>query len=106
MNTDKLAIDFIIIISAYLIGSISTAIISCKLLKLPDPRKTGSNNPGATNVLRSGGKKAGAITLAGDMLKRVIARTYCFTVTDNHYCTGGNRLCGFSRARISGLLWF
>ncbi len=72
MNTDKLAIDFIIIISAYLIGSISTAIISCKLLKLPDPRKTGSNNPGATNVLRSGGKKAGAITLAGDMLKGLL----------------------------------
>lgn len=72
MNTDKLAIDFIIIVSAYLIGSISTAIISCKLLKLPDPRKTGSNNPGATNVLRSGGKKAGAITLAGDMLKGLL----------------------------------
>jgi len=56
----------------YLLGSLSTAIITCKLMGLPDPRTTGSNNPGATNVLRSGGKKAAAITLIGDMLKGVI----------------------------------
>jgi len=62
----------ILIAAAYLIGSISTAIITCKLLGLQDPRTTGSNNPGATNVLRSGGKKAGAITLFGDMLKGLI----------------------------------
>ncbi len=72
MNPDSLVIDFIIIIAAYFIGSISTAIVSCKLLGLPDPRTTGSNNPGATNVLRSGGKKAGAITLMGDMLKGLL----------------------------------
>lgn len=62
----------ILIIAAYLIGSISTAIITCKLLGLQDPRTTGSKNPGATNVLRSGGKKAGAITLFGDMLKGLL----------------------------------
>ena len=56
----------------YLLGSVSTAIITCKLMGLPDPRTTGSNNPGATNVLRAGGKKAAAITLLGDMLKGVI----------------------------------
>jgi len=56
----------------YLLGSLSTAIITCKLMGLPDPRTTGSNNPGATNVLRSGGKKAAAITLIGDMLKGAI----------------------------------
>lgn len=61
-----------LIVAAYLIGSISTAIITCKLLGLQDPRTTGSNNPGATNVLRSGGKKAGAITLFGDMLKGLL----------------------------------
>jgi len=60
--------SFAIIIS-YLIGSISTAIIVCKILNLPDPRTQGSNNPGATNVLRIGGKKAAAITLIGDGLK-------------------------------------
>lgn len=57
---------------AYLIGSISSAIIVCKILNLPDPRTQGSNNPGATNVLRIGGKKAAAITLIGDGLKGAI----------------------------------
>ncbi|MCW8855535.1 MAG: glycerol-3-phosphate 1-O-acyltransferase PlsY [Gammaproteobacteria bacterium] len=57
---------------AYLLGSISTAIITCKLMGLPDPRTVGSNNPGATNVLRAGGKKAAVITLLGDMLKGLI----------------------------------
>lgn len=56
----------------YLIGSISTAIITCKLMGLPDPRTVGSNNPGATNVLRAGGKKAAVITLIGDMLKGLL----------------------------------
>jgi glycerol-3-phosphate acyltransferase PlsY len=56
----------------YLLGSISTAIITCKLMRLPDPRSGGSKNPGATNVLRLAGKKAAAITLAGDMLKGLI----------------------------------
>ncbi|VAW52081.1 Acyl-phosphate:glycerol-3-phosphate O-acyltransferase PlsY (EC 2.3.1.n3) [hydrothermal vent metagenome] len=57
---------------AYLIGSISTAIITCKIMGIEDPRKTGSNNPGATNVLRHGGKKAAIITLIGDALKGLI----------------------------------
>jgi len=61
-----------LIVSAYLIGSISSAIIVCRLMGLPDPRSEGSNNPGATNVLRIGGKKAAAITLLGDMLKGVL----------------------------------
>jgi len=54
---------------AYLLGSLSSAVIVCRLLGLPDPRKAGSKNPGATNVLRLGGKKAAAITLLGDMAK-------------------------------------
>lgn len=57
---------------AYLIGSFSTAIITCKIMGIEDPRKTGSHNPGATNVLRHGGKKAAIITLLGDMLKGLI----------------------------------
>lgn len=63
---------FILVIAAYLMGSLSTAIIVCKLMGLPDPRTEGSQNPGATNVLRFGGKKAAAITLAGDALKGLI----------------------------------
>lgn len=63
---------YLLIILAYLLGSISTAIITCKLLGLPDPRTVGSNNPGATNVLRYGGKKAAAVTLLGDLLKGLL----------------------------------
>jgi acyl phosphate:glycerol-3-phosphate acyltransferase len=59
-------------VAAYLLGSISSAIIVCRLMGLPDPRSQGSNNPGATNVLRIGGKKAAAITLLGDSLKGLI----------------------------------
>jgi len=51
------------------LGSISTAIVTSRILGLPDPRKAGSGNPGATNVLRIGGKKAAIITLTGDVLK-------------------------------------
>lgn len=59
-------------IAAYLIGSISSAIIISKLFGLNDPREVGSGNPGATNVLRSGNKKAAALTLIGDVLKGFI----------------------------------
>jgi glycerol-3-phosphate acyltransferase PlsY len=60
------------VLAGYLLGSVSSAIIVCRLLGLPDPRTQGSNNPGATNVLRIGGKKAAAITLLGDSLKGLI----------------------------------
>ena len=59
------------LVLAYLVGSISSAIIICRIAGLPDPRTMGSGNPGATNVLRVGGKKMAALTLAGDMLKGV-----------------------------------
>ena len=62
----------IAILAAYLIGSISSAIIVCKAMRLNDPRESGSGNPGATNVLRVGGKKAAIITLIGDGLKGFI----------------------------------
>jgi glycerol-3-phosphate acyltransferase PlsY len=61
-----------LIMTAYLLGSISSAIIVCQLMGLPDPRSLGSGNPGATNVMRIGGKKAAAITLFGDTLKGLI----------------------------------
>lgn len=57
---------------AYLLGSISSAILVCRLLGKEDPRRTGSGNPGATNVLRSAGKAAAAATLAGDVLKGLL----------------------------------
>jgi acyl phosphate:glycerol-3-phosphate acyltransferase len=67
--SDFLAIT--LFISAYLLGSICSAIVVCKALGLADPRTQGSQNPGATNVLRIGGKKAALLTLAGDMFKGV-----------------------------------
>jgi acyl phosphate:glycerol-3-phosphate acyltransferase len=59
----------LLVIAAYLIGSIPFAMISSRLFGLADPRSYGSGNPGATNVLRSGNKAAAAVTLAGDCLK-------------------------------------
>jgi glycerol-3-phosphate acyltransferase PlsY len=59
-------------VGAYLIGSLSAAIIICKLMGLPDPRTQGSRNPGATNVLRIAGKKTAVLVLLGDMLKGLI----------------------------------
>lgn len=57
---------------AYLMGSLSSAILICKAFKLPDPRVEGSMNPGATNVLRIGGRLPAALTLTGDILKGYI----------------------------------
>ena len=60
------------IVAAYLIGSLSSAIILCKLAGLPDPRSEGSGNPGATNVLRIGGKKLAVMVLFIDVVKGVL----------------------------------
>ncbi len=65
-------IPLILIAIAYLMGSIASAILVCKLFGLDDPRSGGSGNPGATNVMRLHGKKAAILTLAGDVLKGVI----------------------------------
>jgi glycerol-3-phosphate acyltransferase PlsY len=67
-----MALDYLLIPGGYLFGSISAAILVCRLMGLPDPRTQGSRNPGATNVARLGGKKAAALTLAGDVLKGLI----------------------------------
>lgn len=60
---------FILVLVAYLLGSLSSAIIVSKCAGLPDPRTQGSRNPGASNVLRIGGKKLASIVLLGDILK-------------------------------------
>lgn len=64
----------------YLIGSISAAIVVSRMLGVSDPRQSGSGNPGTTNVLRLGGKKAAAITLLGDVLKGVLPVAVAATV--------------------------
>jgi len=66
-------LTIVFIIAAYLLGSISFAVITSKLFGLADPRTYGSGNPGATNVLRSGKKAAAALTLFGDAAKGWLA---------------------------------
>src|SRR5438093_11962579 len=61
------------VIGAYLLGSVSFAIVVSKLMRLPDPRSYGSKNPGATNVLRTGSKAAAILTLIGDGAKGWLA---------------------------------
>src|SRR3990172_2966217 len=61
------------VVCAYLLGSVSFAVLMSKLFRLPDPRSYGSHNPGATNVLRSGKKAAAALTLLGDAAKGWLA---------------------------------
>ncbi|WP_350305380.1 glycerol-3-phosphate 1-O-acyltransferase PlsY [Photorhabdus viridis] len=66
------AIALGMIIFAYLCGSISSAILICRLAGLPDPRLHGSGNPGATNVLRIGGRSTAAVVLICDVLKGMV----------------------------------
>jgi len=68
-----LTLDLLLIPLAYLIGSISFAVVVSKLMRLPDPHSYGSGNPGATNVLRTGNKLAAALTFLGDALKGYFA---------------------------------
>ncbi len=62
-----------VVVAAYLIGSISFAVVVSRAFRLPDPREYGSGNPGATNVLRSGRKAAAVLTLLGDSAKGWVA---------------------------------
>lgn len=66
-------IEILAVAAAYLLGSVPFAVLSSRLFGLADPRTYGSGNPGATNVLRSGNKKAALVTLLGDALKGWLA---------------------------------
>jgi glycerol-3-phosphate acyltransferase PlsY len=69
----NLTLELLLIPLAYLIGSISFAVVVSKCMNLPDPHSYGSGNPGATNVLRTGNKLAAALTFLGDALKGYFA---------------------------------
>ena len=58
-----------LVLAAYLIGSVSFAVVVSRLMGLADPHTYGSGNPGATNVLRTGNRRAAVLTLLGDVLK-------------------------------------
>ncbi|MAT65438.1 MAG: acyl-phosphate glycerol 3-phosphate acyltransferase [Gammaproteobacteria bacterium] len=85
----------ILILLAYLLGSLSTAVIVGRLLRTADPRTQGSGNPGATNMLRVGGKKAGVLTLIGDMLKGLVAVLIARAFTDEPAVLAGVVLAAF-----------
>jgi len=72
-NVIQLSWGVIFFIGSYLLGSVSSAILVCKIMGISDPRSSGSLNPGATNVLRIGGKLPALITLLGDIAKGFIA---------------------------------
>ncbi len=78
------------IVIAYLIGSVSFAVIVSKFSGLADPRTYGSKNPGATNVLRSGNKKAAIFTLLGDALKGTLAVVLAYHFQDQLGLSGND----------------
>lgn len=75
-------LQYLLLPAAYLLGSISSAVVVARIMHLEDPRNVGSKNPGATNILRYGGKTAAALTLLGDLLKGVVAVVIARLVTD------------------------
>ncbi len=79
----------------YLIGSVSSAVLVARLMGLPDPRTVGSRNPGATNVLRYGGRVAAALTLAGDVLKGVVPVWLARALTDDPWVLAATALAAF-----------
>lgn len=71
-------VAYLMILGTYLLGSVSSAIIFCRLAGLPDPRENGSKNPGATNVLRIGGKLSALGVLLFDVLKGMLPVSLAF----------------------------
>jgi len=93
---------------AYLIGSISFAVVVSKLMRLPDPHSYGSGNPGATNVLRTGNKRAAVFTLLGDAIKGWLAVTIARYVLGDALLMQGTAawiLCGVVIAVFLGHLY-
>jgi glycerol-3-phosphate acyltransferase PlsY len=80
---------------AYLLGSVSFAVVVSKAMGLPDPYTHGSKNPGATNVLRTGNKLAAVLTLLGDAAKGWVAVTIARVVLGDPASESNNMLLGF-----------
>ncbi len=88
-------IDALLIVGAYLLGSVASAIVVCRLMGLPDPRALGSGNPGATNVLRTGSKTAAAVTLLGDLIKGLIPMLVAHALDAPDFVLAGVGLAAF-----------
>lgn len=92
------------VVAAYLIGSLSFAVIVSKFYGLDDPRSYGSGNPGATNVLRSGRKKAAALTLLGDALKGLVAVLLARWL-QSHFGLANEVVAAVAVAVLAGHMW-
>lgn len=104
----NLTLDLMLIPIAYLIGSISFAVVVSKCMRLPDPHTYGSGNPGATNVLRTGNKLAAVLTLIGDALKGYFAVMLARVMLGDESLTanlGSWVLCGVVLAVFLGHLF-
>lgn len=104
----KFTLDLLLIPFAYLIGSISFAVVVSKCMRLPDPHSYGSGNPGATNVLRTGNKLAAVLTLIGDALKGYLAVMLARVLLGDESLTSTLSswlLCGVVIAVFSGHLF-
>ncbi len=88
-------LDLALILLAYLVGSVSSAIVVCRLMRLGDPRQGGSGNPGATNVLRLAGKGPAAATLVGDWLKGTVPVALAWALTGDPVVAGAAGLAAF-----------
>ena len=84
-----------LILGGYVVGSIASAVLTCRMMGLPDPRAEGSGNPGTTNVLRLGGKRAAAITLVGDMLKGLLPVLLASAVAPSPWTVAATGLAAF-----------
>ena len=92
------------IVLAYLLGSISFAVLMSKIFRLADPRTYGSKNPGATNVLRSGNKLAAVLTLVGDCAKGWLAVWLALRL-DEQLAFGETGIAFIALAVFLGHLW-
>ncbi len=88
-------ISIALMIFAYVLGSLSSAIILSKIMGFPDPRSEGSNNPGATNVMRIAGKKAAFLTLVGDCLKGLTPVLIALWISEDRLLIALAGLCAF-----------
>ncbi len=96
--------NLLVVAAAYLVGSLSFAIIVSKFYGMDDPRSYGSGNPGATNVLRSGKKKAAALTLLGDALKGLVAVGIARLLQDS-LGLGDGAIAAVAVAALVGHMW-
>ena len=94
----------LVVIAAYLLGSVSFAVVISKVFRLADPRTYGAKNPGATNVLRSGNKIAAVLTLAGDCAKGWLA-VWLALQFDEQLALGDGGVALVALAVFLGHLW-